>query len=134
MPKIDIFLCQWSSGVSLLLTFSNFKDISLSCFFLLLPPWSFLSKFIFVILSFHSPHSRPILTSFSLTPSDGGVWQSPIQEAPFPSGLVDKFSTETLCQAGSSLAQCSISQVSVLNFLLPSGSMTNKSVQDKEKF
>lgn len=51
----------------------------------------------------------------SLSPplSDGGVWQSSLQKAPFPSGSVDQLAQETLCQAWGTLAQRYLCQVSL---------------------
>ena len=46
--------------------------------------------------------------------SDGGVWQSSLQKAPFPSGSVDQLAQETLCQTRGSLAKCYLCQVSLL--------------------
>ena len=50
--------------------------------------------------------------------SDGGVWQSSLQKAPFPSGSVDQLTQETLCQARGSLAKCYLCQVSLSNTLV----------------
>lgn len=49
----------------------------------------------------------------SLPLPDGGVWQSSLQKAPFPSGSVDQLPQETLCQARWSLAQRYLCQVSL---------------------
>lgn len=48
--------------------------------------------------------------------SDGGVWQSTRQKAPFPSGSVDQLAQETLCQARWSLAKRCLCQVSLKCF------------------
>ncbi|KAI1885823.1 hypothetical protein AGOR_G00207750 [Albula goreensis] len=42
---------------------------------------------------------------------DGGVQQPSLQEAPFPCGSVDQFSTKTLCQTGGPLAECSLCEI-----------------------
>lgn len=52
--------------------------------------------------------------------SDGGVWQSSLQKASFPSRIVDQLSQETFCQTGTSLAQRYLRQVSLNFFLLSS--------------
>lgn len=52
------------------------------------------------------------VTLISLTLSDGGVKQPPLQKTPFPCRLVDQLTTQTLCKTGGQVAQRSLCQVS----------------------
>lgn len=58
-------------------------------------------------------HTAQLNMSFSLPLSDGGVWQSSLQKAPFPSGSVDQLAQEALCQTRRPLAKRYLCQVSL---------------------